>query len=357
MDMDLDEMVRLAAEGLGWDGASPAEPGASGRRRGRGVAISLRHGAQGGGRTYAMATIDGAGTVHISHAAPELGEGSTDMVGTVAARTMGLPPDRIVVEPPDTQHGLNFEGAAAQRTTVHMGNAVKAACESLKRELRNAAAEAKGGTEDDWEVRDGAVVGRGQSYELWEIVSSFATAPSFEGHVVLKGLGSYSYAPSEDKAFGGLDHWSPGVAAVEIEVDEESGAIRLQAMSLVTEAGHVIHYGSTRGQTEGGAMMGLALALNEEVVYEDGHMSNANGFHYRIAAMRDVPEDVSVSVIANCDGPGPFGAKGLAQTSIPCMTPAIANAFLDATGCVLESAPFTPEKVLHALGRLGAAHA
>jgi CO/xanthine dehydrogenase Mo-binding subunit len=174
---------------------------------------------------------------------------------------------------------------------------------------------------------------------------------------VLKGLGSYSYAPSEDKAFGGLDHWSPGAAAVEIEVDEESGAIRLLRLSGVTEAGHVIHYGSTRGQTEGGAMMGLALALNEEVVYEDGHMSNANGFHYRIATMRDVPEDVSVTVIANGDGPGPFGAKGVAQTSIPCITPAIANAFLDATGCVLESAPFTPEKVLRALGRLGDARA
>jgi carbon-monoxide dehydrogenase large subunit len=99
--------------------------------------------------------------------------------------------------------------------------------------------------------------------------------------------------------------------------------------------------------------MGLALALTEQTVYEAGHMSNANGFHYRFASHRDVPEDFAVAIVANGDGPGPFGAKGMAQTSIPCITPAIANAFLHATGRVLTAAPFTPERVLRALGRLG----
>lgn len=350
MDMDFEEMMRLATEAIGWDASSAEPPSTGPLRRGRGLALSLRHGAQGGGRTYAMATVDGRGIVRVSHAAPELGEGSGDMIGNVAARSLGLDPDRIIVEPPETQHGLNFEGAAAQRTTVHIGNAVQSACESLKRELVAATIEALGGTDDDWTVTDGAVVGRGRRITFGEIVGAFATAPSFEGHVVIKGLGSYSYPPSPDKAFGGLDHWSPGAVAVEIEVDTETGAIVLLQLAGVADGGHVIHYGSTRGQVEGGAVMGLALALSEEVVYEQGYMSNANAFHYRMATMRDIPPTFSAAIIANDDGPGPFGAKGLAQTSIPCVTPAIANAFLDATGCTLDVPPFTPEKVLRALG-------
>lgn len=354
MDMDFSEMMSSVMKAIDWDGsvAGAPLPGAK-VVRGRGIALSLRHGAQGGGRAYAMASIDGHGVVRISHAAPDLGEGSFNMIAVVAAQTMGIPVERVVVDPPETTHGLNFEGSSAQRTTVHMGNAVKKACEALQREIIDAAMQLRGGAADEWRCEEGRVSLGDQSWTYQDVIRGFSTAPSFEGHVELKGLGSYSYAPSEDKAFGGLDHWAPGAASAEVEVDLETGEIRVLRVAAVADAGKVIHRASARTQVEGGAVMGLGLGLNEEVVYSDGALQNADAFQYRLPMMKDIPEAFEALLIENGDGPGPFGSKGMAQTSIPCLTPAINNAICDAIGVHLTSAPLTPEKVLRALGRLG----
>jgi CO/xanthine dehydrogenase Mo-binding subunit len=354
MDTDFADLIERATNGIGWEEGSTPEPAsAPTKRRGRGLALSLRHGAQGGGRAYALATMDAGGNVRISHAAPDLGGGVFTMIGLVASRTLDLPLERITVEMPDTQHGLNFEGTAAQRTTVHMGNAVRAACEDLKRELLDATAEAKGGEPADWTVAGGRISRGDESYSFAEIVRAFGTAPAFEGMVLLKGLGSYSYRPSPDMAFGGLDHWAPGAAAVEVEVDTETGAIEILKAAVVADAGEALHYDSARAQAEGGGIMGIGLGLNEETLYGDNRMLNANAFHYRLPTMKDVPEHFAVSIVENRDGPGPFGSKGMAQTSIPCLTPALNNAILDAIGVQLASSPFTGEKVLRALGVIG----
>jgi CO/xanthine dehydrogenase Mo-binding subunit len=354
MDTDFADLIERATNGIGWEEGSTPEPAsAPTKRRGRGLALSLRHGAQGGGRAYALATMDAGGNVRISHAAPDLGGGVFTMIGLVASRTLDLPLERITVEMPDTQHGLNFEGTAAQRTTVHMGNAVRAACEDLKRELLDATAEAKGGEPADWTVAGGRISRGDESYSFAEIVRAFGTAPAFEGMVLLKGLGSYSYRPSPDMAFGGLDHWAPGAAAVEVEVDTETGVIEILKAAVVADAGEALHYDSARAQAEGGGIMGIGLGLNEETLYGDNRMLNANAFHYRLPTMKDVPEHFAVSIVENRDGPGPFGSKGMAQTSIPCLTPALNNAILDAIGVQLASSPFTGEKVLRALGVIG----
>ncbi len=358
MDMDFPDMMRRAVEAIGWDGrAAPrVQVVDSGRKvaRGRGLALSLRHGAQGAGRAYAMASVDARGIVTISHAAPDVGEGAHTVISVVAARTLGIPQSQVKVGIPDTSHGLDFEGSSAQRTTVHMGNAVRAACEALKRELIGAAIEAKGGDRQDWRVEKGQVWRGETGFTFSEIVATFASAPSFEGHVTLKGLGSYSYAPSEDKAFGGLDHWAPGAVSVEVEVDLETGEVRVLQLSAVADAGKALHYRSSQGQVEGGAIMGLGLGLFEELQYRDGELRNAHPLQYRLALLGDMPEAFRTSIVENGDGPGPFGSKGLAQTSIPCVTPAINNAICDAIGVHLRSAPFAPEKILRALGMLPA---
>jgi CO/xanthine dehydrogenase Mo-binding subunit len=103
--------------------------------------------------------------------------------------------------------------------------------------------------------------------------------------------------------------------------------------------------------------MGLGNALFEELRYEEGQLLNADPFQYRLPLLRDVPEAFRVDIVEHGDGPGPFGAKGLSQTSIPCTAPAINNAIRDAIGVHLDSVPFTPEKILRALGKLGPGHA
>jgi CO/xanthine dehydrogenase Mo-binding subunit len=100
--------------------------------------------------------------------------------------------------------------------------------------------------------------------------------------------------------------------------------------------------------------MGIGIALCEELVYEEGQVMNADAFQYRLPLMRDLPAAISATLIENGDGPGPFGSKGVSQTSIPCVAPAVGNAIADAIGAPLDSTPFTPEKVLQALGKLPA---
>lgn len=353
MDTDYAELMRLAMEGIGWRDDTVVNPMPDGRARGRGIALSLRHGAQGGGRTYAMVTLDGKGRAHVSHAAPDLGEGVSNMLQLVAARSLEIHPDQVIVERPETRHGLNFEGTAAQRTTVHMGNAVRGACESLKSEVRVAAAQAWGGKPEEWCVEGGRVTRADESYSLAEVARSQGTAPSFEGDVELKGLGSYSYAPSQEKAFGGLDHWSPGAVAVEVAVDRETGELEVLKMAAAADAGTVIHLPSVIGQLQGGAVMGMGLATTEELIYEDNAMINGDPFQYRLPTIEDVPCEIPVGLIERHDGPGPFGAKGIAQVTSPCITPAINNALLDAVGVQLNQAPVTAERILHATGVLG----
>jgi len=104
-------------------------------------------------------------------------------------------------------------------------------------------------------------------------------------------------------------------------------------------------------------VLGIGLGLLEEMVYADGQLLNGDPFQYRLPKAPDIPADFSVVILENGDGPGPFGSKAMAQTSVPCVVPAVANAVYDAIGVQLTQAPFTPERVLRASGTLPDARA
>ena len=161
MDTDYLDLMQQAIAGIGWDGKSNLAPSSksatAGSRwvRGRGMALSLRHGSQGGGRAYAMATMDARGAVTIQHNAPEIGQGTHNLFSIVAAQTLGIPQKQIHVKSPDTAVHLPFAGVSAQRTTMQMGNAVHDACEKLKQELLSLAAQVKGGKPEEWQLIQG----------------------------------------------------------------------------------------------------------------------------------------------------------------------------------------------------------
>jgi CO/xanthine dehydrogenase Mo-binding subunit len=315
------------------------------------MALSLRQGAPAGGRTYAMVALDQQGQVHVYHAAPDLGEGVATMLRVVAANALGLDAGSVVVEPPEITHGLKFEGTAAQRTTIHMGNAVVSACAALLDELRAVLALTNGGTAEEWTIEHGMARRRdqkaGQGISLRDIARNYGGG---EGGTELKGLGAFGFPRTQDRAFGGLGHWAPGALAVEVEVDTETGEIDLVAMAAAGDAGRVLHRASATGQLSGGAVLGTGLALSEEVVYADGGLVNGDAAGYRLPSAANVPSEIPVWFAERGDGPGPFGAKGLAQVTVPCVTPAVNNAIMDAVGVHLDSAPLTPEKILRALG-------
>jgi CO/xanthine dehydrogenase Mo-binding subunit len=350
MDTDFLDLMQQATSAIQWDGRSSSKdsPRADARvARGRGIALSLRHGSQGGGRAHALATIDARGIVTIQHTAPEIGQGTHNLIGVVAAKSLAIPQSNIKVAQPDTAVHLPFGGVSAQRTTMQMGKAVENACENIKRELVLLACQARGGKPEEWKVSEG---------RLWRAENSFSFAEvvRFAGaNAVVKSIGAHSAPPTErESAFAGMDHWAPSAGAAEIEIDCETGELRVLKFAAIADAGRALHYPSAKAQVEGGAVMGFGHALFEEVVYQDGQLLNGHPSEYRLPVMADIPEWFYASMLENEDGPGPFGSKGMSQTSIVTVAPAIGNAIYDAVGARVKSLPITPEKILRAMGKI-----
>jgi CO/xanthine dehydrogenase Mo-binding subunit len=349
MDTDYLDLMEQATAGIGWDGKSNRDPLRIGSTwaRGRGLALSLRHGSQGGGRAYALVTMDGRGRLTIQHNAPEIGQGTHNLFSVIAAETLGIPQEHIHVRGPDSAVQLPFAGVSAQRTTMQMGNAVHNACRQVKAELLAMASRARGGKPEEWQIVQGRLCWGEASFSFEEIIRSFG------GSVVLKCVGYHSAPPMvRESAFSGMDHWAPSGAAVEIEVNRDTGELHVLAYSVIADAGKAIHYPSAKAQADGGAVMGFGHALYEEVVYRDGQMQNGDPFQYRLPLMEDIPERFHSAMLEKGDGPGPFGSKGMAQTSIVTVAPAIGNAIYDALGVRVRSLPITPEKILRALGKI-----
>ena len=352
MDTDYLDLMAEAIEAVGWDGRSnltPSATAASGSTwvRGHGMALSLRHGSQGGGRAYAMVTMDGRGRLTIQHNAPEIGQGTHNLFSVVASRTLNIPQGQISVGAPDTAVQLPFAGVSAQRTTMQMGNAVHNACNKLKQELFTLAAQVKGGKPEEWQIIEGRLCWGETSFSISEIIRALG------GNVVLKCVGYHSVPPMvKESAFSGMDHWAPSGAAIDLEVNRDTGELRILRYAVIADAGKAIHYPSAKAQADGGAVMGFGHALFEETIYQDGQFQNGDPFQYRLPLMKDIPEEFHSSMLEKGDGPGPFGSKGMAQTSIVTVGPAIGNAIYDALGVRVRSLPITPEKVLRALGKI-----
>lgn len=350
MDTDFPELIQQALSAIGWDGRSSSNDKTHDDERvvrGRGLALSLRHGSQGGGRAHALVTMDAKGVVKLQHTAPEIGQGTHNLMGVVAAKTLGIPQSQVRVGQPDTAVYLPFGGVSAQRTTIQMGKAVENACENLKRELVLLACLTKGGKPEEWKVAEGHLWRAENSFPLADIVRSAG------GNSVVKAVGAHSAPPmARDSAFSGMDHWAPSAGVAEVEIDRETGELRVLKFAAIADAGRAIHYPSAKSQVEGGAVMGFGHALFEEVVYQDGQLMNGDPFQYRLPVLEDLAPEFHAAMLENEDGPGPFGSKGMSQTSIVTVAPAIGNAIYDAIGVRVTSLPITPEKILRAMGKI-----
>jgi CO/xanthine dehydrogenase Mo-binding subunit len=251
------------------------------------------------------------------------------------------------VKSPDTAVQLPFAGVSAQRTTMQMGNAVHHACEKLKQELFSLAAQVKGGKPEQWQLIQGRLCWGETSSSIGEIIRALG------GNVVLKCIGYHSVRPMEkESAFAGMDHWAPSAAAIELEVNVQTGELRILRYSVIADAGKALHYPSAKAQVDGGAVMGFGHALFEETIYRDGQLQNGDPFQYRLPVMKDIPEVFYSSMLEKEDGPGPFGSKGMSQTSIVTVAPAIGNAIYDAVGARVRSLPISPEKILQAMRKI-----
>jgi len=338
VDSDLDEGLRIVAERL-----ARARPRATGA--GVGVACAMKDG--GGTRTSSTALVrlhgDGSATVLASSA--EIGQGVGTVLAQLAAAELALPPERVAVTAPDTAVTPFDQRTNASRATALLGTAVQAAARDVAGQARAIAAEAWGIAPEACRLDDGAVVAGDRRLTYPEIIQRFFRNAGGE----LLGRG-YFRPPAEANLLGATaSFWEIGIGGARVSVDRETGAVTVHGYTTLTDAGRAINPAAVEGQDLGGAMMGLGPALFEGLAYDGGQLLNPTLVDYRVPRFDDLPDDLDAIVVEGGGGPGPHGAKGVAEGSIIPVAPAIANAVAAATGARIRDLPLTPERVWRAL--------
>jgi CO/xanthine dehydrogenase Mo-binding subunit len=348
LDADLIGDVEKAAAEVGWSDSSadvyPRAPGAvpPGRyRRGRGVSVGLL---AAGAQPVSMATVrmgpDGSVTVLVG--TTELGQGARTVMAQIAAGVLNSPVSKVVMRGTDTRYTPYDRSTGASRSTTVAGLAVQRAAQSVLDALLETATvkletppgllrTAEGRIEDQGgrSITHGELVRARFGFDGGELIGHGRVQP--EG-----GSGSYAEGPV---------FWEVCVAAVEAEVDMETGVITVLRTSTVADVGKAINPQLVARQDEGALLQGLGNALFEEMHFApDGMVLNDTLLDYRIPAFEDMPASMTCTIVENGDGPGPFGAKGCGEGALAAVPAAIVNALADA-GVPMNALPLTPERV------------
>jgi len=256
---------------------------------------------------------------------------------------VGLRYEDIHIITGDTDVTLFDIGTHASRSTYAVGNAVLDAAHQIKEMVLERAAKKLETSPDALEIRDGQV------YLTADPRKTVSVAEI--SHEAIYDYGSDGRHIAAVGKHQGLTH-CPNFQAgfAEIEVDFETGVIRVLRYVVAHDIGRAINPLTVEGCLEGGACQGLGYALTEDLLIDDatGRVLSDSFATYKMLSMLDMPQ-VEVILVEEPDPTGPFGAKGVGETGITNVAPAIANALYDAAGIRLHSLPMTPEKVLEAL--------
>jgi CO/xanthine dehydrogenase Mo-binding subunit len=313
---------------------APFERGSGVVRRGRGVAIGIKA-VISPTASVAIVNINADGSVTVSTSTVDMGQGSDTAMAQIAAETLDIDAASIRVVHPDTDATPFDVGTLGSRSTFHMGHAVRLAAQDARARLAALAAEAG--------------LPAGTNYPPSEIFQKRF------GMQAGNAIGSATYIPDyrpPDKATGLSDNvtpfWMIGGCGVELEVDTETGSVRVARLVNVVDCGTPINPRIVETQISGAAIMALGQALFESMVLDGGQITNASLADYRIPGIQDIPPMESAFVAAT-QANGPFGAKGVGESGTFAVAPAVANAIDDAVGVRLFSLPLTAEAVLRAL--------
>ncbi|MEX2099953.1 MAG: xanthine dehydrogenase family protein molybdopterin-binding subunit [Acidimicrobiia bacterium] len=269
------------------------------------------------------------GSVTVAVGTTEIGQGMITVLSQIAAEALGCPVERVKVVDPDTSRVPDSGPTVASRTTLMSGNAIRDAASKIRTAMEPVIADA------------------GLSW-------ADAVALCVQKQV---GLAAHGWAVPPPTTFD-LEtgqgeayvcySWSANI--VEVEVDTETGETCVVAVWSGHDVGRVVNPTTGEGQVEGGVVQGLGYALLEEHVMRDGRILNDQFSTYIIPTSLDTPEIHSI-LVEHAFPWGPYGVKGLGETPIIAVAPAVTAAIHHATGVRLRELPATPERVWAALRR------
>jgi CO/xanthine dehydrogenase Mo-binding subunit len=186
------------------------------------------------------------------------------------------------------------------------------------------------------------VISEGRHMTWGEVIGKYFDLPDMEviGRSHIRPAGEFAELPP---------WWEPCLAGVEVEVDPDTGRIKVHKLVTLSDVGLAINPATTEGQDLGSATMGVGVALGEELIFDGQQLANGSLLEYRVPRFSDLPPEVHSLMVEDRDGIGPYGAKGIGDGPTSVMCPAISNAIHQAVGVRLREAPFTPQRVWQAL--------
>ncbi|HEY3302636.1 MAG TPA: xanthine dehydrogenase family protein molybdopterin-binding subunit [Candidatus Binatia bacterium] len=339
VDCDLKEGLLRAARAIGWKKNS--------ENIGKGLSCCMKD----GGGTYkfaaAVAKMISDGSVVLLTGTVELGQGARTALSQVVAEELGLPLHRIVVAQLDTETTPYDPGTNASSSMVVMGLCVQRAAQDLKKQLLSSAAKTLGEKSANLFLKDGHVHNRkGKKIPYSAVIAKYFGANA--GEII--GKGAYQDQKNAKAALGApTTFWETGWGGAEVEVDRDTGKIKLLKYVSIADVGRAIHPVQCEGQDEGAVMFAVGHTLSEEMIYRDGQLLNPNLIDYRVPNFADLPEDFETVLLENENGPGPFGSKGMGEGGLLPVAPAVGNAVYNAVGVRLYDLPLTPERVWRAM--------
>jgi len=325
-------------------------------KKGIGVAVGNKYSIA---PTAACATVRARedGMLDVIVCIDEVGQGATTVLRQIAAEEMGLEVSDVRLLYEDSNYTSFDEGAISSRTTYNTGNAILLACKDLKKQIISKASQKMNLPPEKLDVSNKIICSIDNPDIFIQIGDLFKYNRLATGRYIPEGgdlIGKATWEQNcipEDKdccskrlnAF-----FTHGVHAVQVAVHKYTGQVKVEKVVGAFDVGKAINPHLCEGQIDGGAVMGIGACLLEELIFDKGEILNKNLSNYLVPTVLDVPEikDMKVFLVEAYHRDGPFGAKGLGESTMIPIIPAISIAIHNATGGWIDSFPIKPEQIM-----------
>ncbi len=350
------ECIEKAAEAVNWKEQRKRTKVEGKVARGVGIGCyGYISGARIGAHDYhtAIVKVNEDGTINLFGGSPDIGQGMETVLSQIAAEAMGIAYEDVKYKMIDSDYTAMDIGSFSSRVTYMSGNAVIAAVDDAKKQLQEVAARTWGVNAEDIEFKDRKVFVKDAPdkvmsfLKLTRLVDQQAKKTIIgTGYYGLDSAPPMNYEKGEGDA---SEAYSFGAQISEVEVDMETGQVKLLSSILAHDCGFALNPMAVDGQLEGSTVQAQGQVLHEDFIFENGKTLNSSFLDYKLPRSLDVPKKIVGISVETEDPGGPFGAKEAGEGIIVGAPPSIVNAIHDATGVWIKDLLVTPEKLLKAL--------
>ena len=340
----LKECLDEVAKSIGWDSNKSSSVQSSkleNIRRGKGLACMIKATIT-PSISCAVVKLNEDASLSIYSGTVEMGQGSETVLAQIAGKELAIPLQKIQVLGVDTDVVPYDLTTSSSRSTFHMGKAVQLAAQDIMRQLKQIVAKEYAVPEDKIVFADGKIRLPETQLDYAEVM--FKRFGMQGGTLVGEGQVKTSvkdeFGEKSTSAF-----WFLAAGAAEVEVDVDTGKFKLLKYATAVDVGKALNPLGCRQQLAGAAITGIGQAMFEEIAYDNGQLINPNLVDYVLPSLGDMPPVIDPICVEVPDRNGPFGAKGIGESALIPVAPAIANAIYDAVGVRIKDLPIKAEKI------------